>query len=69
MSTLTYAHARTTALMARQAASKPPAEAAASDNRRAVNFTAKGTPRLSASSGRIERPVTPPKPTNRRSKP
>ncbi len=37
---------------------KPPASR---DPRRNLNFTAKGTPRLSASTGRIERPVLPPK--------
>lgn len=39
---------------------KPPAMRAATDNRRSINFTAKGTPRLSASTGSIERPATPP---------
>jgi hypothetical protein len=58
MSTLTYVHATSTTLMARQA--KPPTRAT-SDPRRALNFTTTGKPRLSASSGRIERPVTPPK--------
>ena len=44
-------------------APKLPAERASSDPRRAMNFTAKGTPRLSASTGQAVRP--PPKPTKK----
>lgn len=40
---------------------KPPAVRAASDPRRSINFTAKGTPRLSASTGSLERPAVPAK--------
>lgn len=43
---------------------KPPAQPTPRqqiDSTRRLNLTAKGTPRLSASSGSIERPVLPPK--------
>ena len=60
-----YDRATTTMLMAKRAGdAKPPAERATSDPRRSLNFTAKGTPRLSASSGKAVR-EPPPKPTNR----
>ena len=58
MTQSTYDRATATALMAKRIA-KPPAERATSDPRRSLNFTAKGTPRLSASSGKAVREPPP----------
>ena len=60
-----YDRATASALIAKRAGAKPPEERATSDPRRNLNFTAKGTPRLSASSGKAVR-EPPPKPTKER---